>query len=591
MSMGEIFFKLLNMSITASWLILVVVCIRCIFRKIPKWTMCLLWGIVAIRLIFPFSVESIFSLQPSKEPIKTSTMIEGEIVPYVPSIDSNLGIVENTLNPLLAETFAYPETNSVAPLQIVSDIAGSLWLFGMIALLIFAAISVVILQLSVREAVCYNGNIYICDDVKTPFILGVIKPRIYLPSALKEEEMDYIIAHEKAHLRRKDYLWKPLGYLLLCVYWFNPLCWIAYIMLCKDIEMACDEKVIQDMSFGDKKAYSRVLLSCASHRRMVLSCPLAFGEVGVKERVKSVLYYKRPTFWITVTAIVVCAVVAVCFLTNPQKEYQIRITIPAGRTEEIIYQEQFCFSDEEVSPTGNKIIISLGEGIGDTEVVLKPIEVKEENAYEPTYITPGMPVEMDVEEDAWFKIGVNMQNPTTEDIDVYISVRNVEVRIASEDSGKLSEADGTTSNLDTEITGSEENAVEEIQGEYTENIKENTGESMVNTARVSSIVVTNGNTGEKITFISESSVYKDLLKLYGQLDFATEYEENTRVGYQYTMKFLDADGNKLQSVTPYKDGLIVDSVFYKYDSIGEAAVASVRLMEYLEAIFVTELNQ
>ena len=155
----------------------------------------------------------------------------------------------------------------------------------------------------------------------------------------------------------------------------------------------------------------------------------------------------------------------------------------------------------------------------------------------------------------------------------------------------MSEADGTTSNLDTEITGSEENAVEEIQGEYTENIKENTGESMVNTARVSSIVVTNGNTGEKITFISESSVYKDLLKLYGQLDFATEYEENTRVGYQYTMKFLDADGNKLQSVTPYKDGLIVDSVFYKYDSIGEAAVASVRLMEYLEAIFVTELNQ
>lgn len=454
--MGELFLKLLNMSITASWLILAVLCIRLLFRKIPKWVTCLLWGVVAIRLIFPFSIESQFSLQPSAEPIKSSTIVEGDVVPFVPSIDSNLGIVESTVNPVLAETFAYQETESVAPLQVFTGIAGSVWLCGMLALFIFAAASMIRLRLSVREAVLYKENIYICDAVKSPFILGIVKPRIYLSSALKEEEMNYIIAHEMAHLRRKDHLWKPFGYLLLCIYWFNPLCWIAYIMLCKDIELACDEKVIKDMSFGDKKEYSRVLLSCASQRRLVSVCPLAFGEVGVKERVKSVLNYKRPAFWITMIAVVVCVIVAICFLTNPSKEYQIRITIPAGSTEEIVYQEDFCYSDEEISPTGNRIIISLGEGMGDTEVVLKPIEVKEENAYEPTYITPGMPVKMDVEKGAWFKIGVNMQNPTTEDIDVYIGVRNVEVRIASEDSGNLSESERADGNQDRELTDTEE---------------------------------------------------------------------------------------------------------------------------------------
>ena len=357
--MGVIFLNLLNMSITASWLILAVLGIRLLFRRIPKWITCLLWGVVAIRLIFPFSIESVFSLQPSAEPIRTSTMVEGELIPYVPSVDSNIGVVENTVNPLLAEAFAYQETENVAPLQIATGIAGSVWLCGMVVLLIFALVSMIKLLLCVREAVCYKENIYIWDTVKSPFILGIIKPRIYLSSAINEEEMDFILAHEGAHLRRKDHLWKPFGYLLLCIYWFNPLCWIAYIMLCKDIELACDEKVIKDMSFGDKKEYSRVLLSCATQRRLVSVCPLAFGEVGVKERVKTVLNYKRPAFWITILAIIVCIIVAICFLTNPQKEYSVRITIPASSTEEIVYQEDFFYSGEEISPTSNKITISL----------------------------------------------------------------------------------------------------------------------------------------------------------------------------------------------------------------------------------------
>lgn len=738
--MGEIFLKLLNLSITASWLILAVLGIRLLFRKIPKWITCLLWGVVAIRLIFPFSIESAFSLQPSAEPIRTSTMVEGELIPYVPFVDSNIGVVENTVNPLLAEAFAYQETESVAPLQVFIGIAGSVWLSGMVVLLIFALVSMIKLRLRVREAVRYKENIYICDAVKSPFILGIIKPRIYLSSAFNEEEMDYIIAHERAHLKRKDHLWKPFGYLLLCIYWFNPLCWIAYIMLCKDIELACDEKVIKDMSFGDKKEYSRVLLSCATQRRLVSVCPLAFGEVGVKERVKTVLNYKKPTFWITIAAIVVCAIVAICFLTNPAKEYQIRITIPAGS------ETGFYYSDEEICPKRNTLTIAKGGHLGDTEVTLLPVEVKEENAYdEPIYITAVAPAKMDVEKGAWFKIGVNMQNPTAEDIDVYVIVRGVEVRIASKTKGDndsngesaeeqnsvtpqnlegpqepdanedavyeelnrvvstiglenaypwnntvefkpnadvlikmasdgsgrfeiygiMSEKYGSYGLLLNDWIGGEQNwnfalvpwyysgapsdqpilesdgkgryifayvydyddvplwhecvldcgydtghmqlipeneyrtmLLEEeqtalpfeSQGENGNNPEEKpiAQTAMVDTSKVFSIVVTNGNTGEQITLTAETSAYNDLIKLYSQLDFTAECAENARVGYQYSMKLQDAEENKLQSVTPYKDGLTVDSFFYQYGLADNGADASLRLMEYLEHIFYPE---
>lgn len=327
--MGEIFGELLNRSITAGWLILVVICIRFVFRRMPKWMNCILWVVVAIRLMIPFSVESVFSLQPSSEPIKYNTMMEGEILPYVPSVDSNLPVVRDTINSLLRDTFAYESSESAAPLQIALEIAGSIWLCGTIILLVIAVGSMVRLHLTVREAVRDEGNIYLCDRVKSPFIMGIVGPRIYLPSSLNGEEKEYILAHENAHLQRLDHLWKPFSYLLLCIYWFNPLCWVAYVLLCKDIELACDEKVISDMSFDDKKEYSRVLLACANQRRLVLSCPLAFGEISVRERVKSVLNYKKTALGVTVLAMVVCIIVAVCFLTNPSREYQENIA-PAG---------------------------------------------------------------------------------------------------------------------------------------------------------------------------------------------------------------------------------------------------------------------
>ena len=447
--MGDIFLKLLNMSITAGWLILAVLCIRLLFRKIPKWVNCLLWGVVAIRLICPFSIESQFSILPSTEPIKSSTVVEGEVQNYIPSIDSRLTIVENTINPMLTETFAYNESDSAAPLQIVTYAAGLVWCCGMVLLIICAMGSAVKLHKLVKEAVCVRDNIYICDVVKSPFILGIFRPRVYLSSALREREMDYILAHESAHLKRKDHWWKALRYLLLCIHWFNPLCWMAYSLLCKDIELACDEKAAKDMTFHEKKEYSKVLLSCARQRSLIMVCPLAFGEVGVKERVKSVLNYKKPTLWIMIATVAVLVILAVCFLTNPTREYQIRITIPAGST------EAFCYSDEEISPKGNTLTFYAGEGLGDTEIALLPVEVREENAYdEPAYITPGMPVKMDVEKGAWFKIGVNVQNTTDESMDVYVSVKNVEVRIAS-----VKEAGD--SSLSTEQTPGEEGAAQQ----------------------------------------------------------------------------------------------------------------------------------
>ena len=447
--MGDIFLKLLNMSITAGWLILAVLCIRLLFRKIPKWVNCLLWGVVAIRLICPFSIESQFSILPSTEPIKSNAVVEGEVQNYIPSIDSRLTIVENMINPMLTETFAYDESDSAAPLQIVTYAAGLVWCCGMVLLMICAMGSAVKLYNLVKEAVCVRDNIYICDAVKSPFILGIFRPRVYLSSALREREMDYILAHESAHLKRKDHWWKALGYLLLCIHWFNPLCWMAYSLLCKDIELACDEKVAKDMTFDEKKEYSKVLLSCARQRSLIMVCPLAFGEVGVKERVKSVLNYKKPTLWIMIATAAVLVILAICFLTNPTKEYKIRITIPAGST------ETYCYSDEEISPKGNTLTFYAGEGLGDTEITLLPVEARKENAYdEPIYITPGMPVKIDVEKGAWFKIGVNIQNPTEESMDVYVSVRNVEVRIAS-----VEEAENNS--LSTELVPGEEDAAQQ----------------------------------------------------------------------------------------------------------------------------------
>lgn len=422
--MDSIFLKLLNTGIAAGWLILAVMFVRLVFRKIPRWVDCLLWGAVAVRLVCPFFGESPFSLLPSAELIKSHAIVDGELQNHIPSIDSRLPIVENTLNPILAKTFAYDVSDSAAPLQVAVFLAGRIWILGMVLLMLGAAVSMIRLRGMVREAVCLRERIYICDAVRSPFILGVVSPRVYLPSGMGEKDRDYILAHESAHLRRKDHWWKLAGYLLLCVYWFHPLCWAAYALFCRDIELACDEKAAKAMTLEERKEYSKVLLSCTGLRRLVMVCPLAFGEVGIRERVKAVLHYKKPTLWVTALAVVLCGVLAVCFLTNPTERHTVSITVPAGST------EVFCYSREEICPKGDTVTVYAGEGLGDTEVILLPTETREENAYDkPMYLTRGMPAVLKAERGAWFRIGVNVQNPTEKDREISVEVKNAKVRI------------------------------------------------------------------------------------------------------------------------------------------------------------------
>ena len=421
--MSDLFLKIVNMSISASWLVVAVLILRLVLKKAPKWINVLLWGIVAVRLICPLSFESALSLIPSSETIPLD--IEMAVKP---TIDSGVPAINSVVNPVLS-SFAPPQhvLTSANPLQIWIPILNIIWLIGVGSLLLYTAVSYWRLCRKVDTAVRYKDNIFQSENVSSPFVLGIIKPRIYLPFNMNGQVLEHVVAHEQAHICRKDHWWKPLGFLLLTIYWFNPLMWLAYVLLCRDIELACDEKVIKKLGNEQRADYTQALVACSVNRRMIAACPLAFGEVGVKERVKSVMNYKKPAFWVIIIAVIVCVGVAVCFLTNPKQDrYTLRIVVPAGS------QEEFVYTDEEVSTVRNSIKIWSGDGLGDTEVLLFPVNKTAETGYTATYLTHGMPVEFDAEKDTWFKIGVNMQNSTNEDIIVYVEVENVEVRIVDE---------------------------------------------------------------------------------------------------------------------------------------------------------------
>ena len=311
--MAAVFLKLLNLSISASWLVLAVLVLRLVSKRSPKWMNVLLWGIVALRLVLPFSVESALSLIPSAETVSPAVV---QFDP-APTITSGVNIIDNAVNPSLSEHFAAVPTASVNPLYVWTEIAGWVWLIGLGAMLLYALVSYLRLRRRVSVSLCVRENIYLCDAISSPFILGVVKPHIYLPSTLDEVQRQNVLSHERAHLTRRDHWWKPLGFALLAVYWFNPVLWLAYTLLCRDIELACDERVVRTMDESAVKTYSTVLLACSIPRKAVITCPLAFGEIGVKERVRNALHYKKPAFWVVAASVAVCIVVAVCFLTNP----------------------------------------------------------------------------------------------------------------------------------------------------------------------------------------------------------------------------------------------------------------------------------
>ena len=321
--MNSLFLTLLNMSIAAGWTVLAVLVLRLFLRKAPKWITCLLWCIPALRLLIPVFWESGISLLPSAQVIPTD-IAQAE----TPIIYSGLSEINSTVNPML--------TQQAHSLDGLLSVAATVWLVGMGLLLLYSCISWLYLRHTVRASLQHSPRVYLCDHVKSPFIFGVIRPRIYLPSGLDSATIRHVLSHEQAHLKRLDHLWKPLGYLLLSIYWFNPLLWVAYILLCRDIERACDEKVLMGIDDSQKTGYAKALVDCSTHRRMILTCPVAFGEVSVKARIKAVLSYKKPAFWIVLVALLVCLATSLCFLTNPKAclhTYRSEVTLAATCTQ------------------------------------------------------------------------------------------------------------------------------------------------------------------------------------------------------------------------------------------------------------------
>ena len=310
--MNELFLKIINMSISASWLVLAVLLLRLVLKKAPKWVNVLLWGIVAVRLICPFSFESALSLIPSAETFPEK-IISG------PSFDVQTGIapVDNRINDYLGDRYFEGVTVPTNNGNNVMTILTIVWAIGILFLVTYTVISYWRLHREIDTAVRYKDNIFQSENVSSPFVLGIIKPRIYLPFNMNGQDLEHVVAHEQAHIRRRDHWWKPLGFLLLTIHWFNPLMWLAYVLLCRDIELACDEKVIKELDNEQRADYAQALVVCSVNRPMIAACPLAFGEVGVKDRVKSVMNYKKPAFWVIIIAVIACVIVAVCFLTNP----------------------------------------------------------------------------------------------------------------------------------------------------------------------------------------------------------------------------------------------------------------------------------
>jgi len=318
--MTNVFLKVLNMSISAGYVVLAVLLLRLVLKKAPKWIAVTLWGIVAVRLICPFSFESVLSLIPSAEVVSPDIMLDRN-----PQINSGIPIVNQVINPVISESFAPDPMTSANPLQLWIPTFAAIWILGMIAMLVYTVVSYARVKHRIGTAVRLRDNIYQSESVVSPFVLGIFTPKIYLPFNMNEQNTSHVIAHEQAHIRRRDHLWKPLGFLLLTLHWFNPLMWLGYVLLCRDIELACDEKVIKKLDDGQRADYSEALLACSVNRRMLAACPLAFGEVGVKKRIKSALNYKKPAFWIIIGAIVISIVVAVCFLTNPTDDKMIGV--------------------------------------------------------------------------------------------------------------------------------------------------------------------------------------------------------------------------------------------------------------------------
>ena len=326
--MSDIFVNIINMGITASYLIMAVVILRLLLYKAPKWIRMVLWGLVGIRLILPFSIESVFSFLPNKNPIGIGSMTDTVSVGMDGTLSGISNFGEATVGDAMGAVSQSAAGNNVTDIaqnggMSITTVLAIIWLVGVVAMLVYCIASYFKLKKRIYDAVIYRDGkreIFQSEKVTSPFVLGLLKPRVYLPYHLEASDMDFVIAHEKAHISRGDHWIKLIGFVILSVYWFHPLVWVSYLLMCRDIELACDERVIKEMDMKSKKAYAQALVKCSAPYHRISACPLAFGEVGVKKRIMNVLHYKKPAFWIILVSLILCGVVAVGFLTDPKKQ-------------------------------------------------------------------------------------------------------------------------------------------------------------------------------------------------------------------------------------------------------------------------------
>lgn len=311
--MTELFLSFVNRSITAGWLILPVLCLRWCLRNFrSKDLICILWGLVGLRLALPFSLPTPFSLVPSAQTIPTDIIYASS-----PAIDTGLSTLNQAVNPMLSASFSPDPSASANPLQILLALAALIWVIGIALFALYALISLLRLRHRLAEAVPVGENVWVCDHIASPFLLGLIHPRIYLPSSLNAQTAASVIAHEHAHLTRRDPIWKAIGFVLLALYWFHPLVWVSYVLFCRDMELACDARATRDFSPAERKTYAEALLACSLPHAGRSFCPLAFGEIGVKSRIRALLQGKKPPHFLVVVTISIIAILAFCFLTDP----------------------------------------------------------------------------------------------------------------------------------------------------------------------------------------------------------------------------------------------------------------------------------
>ena len=351
--MDSLFITILNNAIVASWLIAAIILLRLVFKKVPKWVHCMLWILVAVKLLLPINIETPFGFLPKTKPIPANITVA-----EVPTVDTGISGIDESINFTLAKSMSSDRYASATPMGVYMYIASLIWLTGIIIMLAYFIISFLVIRHKVSASIRTASNIYECDEIVSPFILGLISPKIYLPSGLDARVKECVIAHENVHISRRDYLWKPLGFVILAIYWFNPLCWISYILLCRDIEYACDEKTTKDKEDSWRADYCQALLDCSVQKKMITACPVAFGEVSVKNRIKKVLDYKKPAFWFVAIAIVACLCIAVCFMTSSDRPGIFE------STEVAVELEPVSVSVDEISED-NK---TTDEAVIDTEV-------------------------------------------------------------------------------------------------------------------------------------------------------------------------------------------------------------------------------